>query len=194
MRQLKKTFLLIPFFILSCASAQHIENYEPINVFLATQKFDKSKKYILQRDKEANKQTLRIFNRGEGPVHVVDVKDPRDYTEGLFVEKHWKKMYDEYAQDTIKSYWKKEDFPQYDFILENKEVLFKSAFYDKYMNSRIEDVVIISEPMYYMDKRFIMFYFNISSFFGSNQPQVVIMKKENEKWVVFGAIGDYIFY
>jgi hypothetical protein len=45
-----------------------------------------------------------------------------------------------------------------------------------------------------MDKRFIMFYFNISSFFGSNQPQVVIMKKENEKWVVFGAIGDYIFY
>lgn len=194
MKQLKKTFLFLTFFILSCASAQHLESYEPINVFLATQKLAKGQ-YILQSDKAANKEALRIFNRGEGPDHKIDVNDPRDHTDGLFVEKHWKKMYDEYAQDTIKSYWKKEDFPQYGFILEKGTGL--TLRYDisiKYRNTRVENVVIISEPMYYMDKRFIMFYFNIASFFGSNQPRVVIMQKQNEKWVVFGAIGDYIFY
>ncbi|OXG00003.1 hypothetical protein BC749_108165 [Flavobacterium araucananum] len=194
MKQLIKTFLLIPFFVLSCASAQYIKSYEPVNVFLETQKLNKNKNYILQSDKAANKQALKIFNSGEGLDHILDPKNHFDYTDGLFVEKHWKKMYEEYAQDTIKKYWKKEDFPEFDFLLEYKKGLLGSAFYDKYMNTGIEYVLIISEPMYYMDKKYIMFYFNKASFFGSNQPQVVIMKKEKEKWVVVRVIGDYAFY
>jgi hypothetical protein len=194
MKQLRTIFIIISFFILSCASAQYVESYEPINIFLETQKIVQNKKFILQADKASNKEALRIFNGAEGPDHVGEPNVPIDYRDGLFIEKHWKKMYQEYAYDTIKRYWKKEDFPKYDFILESKEGLFGSAFHDKYINSKIEDVVIISEPMYYMDKKYVMFYFNIASFFGSNQPQVVIMKKENEKWIVVRVIADYIYY
>jgi hypothetical protein len=176
MTQLKKIFILFLFAIISsCASKKYIENYEPINVFLETQKIDKNKKIILQRDKVNNAQTLRLFNRGEGIEHVIDPIDKIDYTGGLFVEKHWKKMYNTYINDTIPKYWKKEDFSSYNFILEN-------------------NIIQISEPMYYMNKKYIIFYYNYASFVGDTKPQVVIMTKENGKWVVVRIIGDYIYY
>jgi hypothetical protein len=194
MKLLKKIWILLPFFIFSCARSPYIKNYEPINVFLETQKLDKNRKYILQSDKESNKQALRLFNRGEGAEHIIDPTDPIDYTNGLFVAKHWNKIYAQYAQDTLKRYWKNEDFPQYNFVLEKGTgLILKQDFLIKYMNSRIEEVVIISEPMYYMNKKYIMFYFDIVSFFGSTRPQVVIMKKEKKKWIVVRVMGDYIY-
>lgn len=194
MKKLKKAFIIFPFFILSCASAQYIESYEPINVFLETQKLEKGKKYILQTDKVNYTSALRLFNRGEGANHIIDSNDLTDYTGGLFEEKYWKKMYKQYAQDTVKKYWRKEDFPAYDFVLESRDGLLGGPFMEKYLNTRIDTVIMISEPMYYMDKKYIMFYVSIYPFFASPQPEVVIMKKENEKWLVVKRIGDYNYY
>lgn len=194
MKKLKKAFIIFPFFILSCASAPYVESYEPINVFLETQKLEKGKKYILQSDKVNYTSALRLFNRGEGATYIIDSNDLTDYTGGLFEEKYWKKMYKQYAQDTIKKYWRKEDFPAYDFILESKDGLLGGPFMEKYLNTRIDTVIIISEPMYYMDKKYILFYVSICPFFASPQPEVVIMKKENEKWLVVKRIGDYNYY
>ncbi|WP_264529281.1 hypothetical protein [Flavobacterium sp. N502540] len=192
MKQVKKILGTIPFFFLSCVSAQYIDNYEPINVFLETQKIDKNKKYILQADKEPNAIALRIFNGGEGVEHIVT---QTDYTDGLFVERHWKKIYNTYVNDTIKKYWKKENFPKYDFILEKgRGLLMKSAFLDKYVNNLNYEIILISEPMYYMDQEYIMFYFNVLNFGHSQKPRTVIMKKEKDKWVVVRVIGDYIYY
>jgi hypothetical protein len=194
MKQLKKIFVTIPFFILSCASGQYIENYEPINVFLETQKIDKNKKHILQLDKAPNKQALRIFNGGSGVEHIIDQTDPVDYTNDLFVEKHWKKMYKQYAQDTIKKYWKKEDFPEYDFILEDEKGLFKYDFLVRYIGTGLHEAIIISEPMYYMNRKYIMFYYSKAYSTGGGKSWTVIMKKEKEKWNIVKVIGDYIFY
>lgn len=195
MRYLKKIFLVIPFFILSCSSKLYIESYEPINAFLDTQNLDKNKEYILQSDKELNKQSLRIFNGDEGSEHIIDTHGPLESnTGGLFVEKYWKKMYTEYAGDTLKKYWKKEDFPNYNFILEKGTGLtLKGSFLTKYRNSRINEMIILSEPMYYMNKKYIMFYYLKVYFESSGTSQVVIMKKENNKWVVVKIVGDYIY-
>ena len=194
MRYLKKISLVVPFFILSCASAQYVESYDPINVFLETQKLEKGREYILQREKINNTEALRLFNDGEGAEHIIDSTDPIDYTDGLFVEKHWKKMYKQYAQDTMSKYWKKEDFPAHNFILEDKDGLLKLDFMNRYLNSRIETIVMLSEPMYYMDNKYIMFYFNKVSFFGDTKPQLVIMKKEKGTWSIVRIMGDYIYY
>jgi hypothetical protein len=191
MEKLKKIFLVIPFFIISYSHSQYLKNYEPINVFLEIQKIDKNKKYILQKDKASNKQALRIFNGGEGPKHITDPKEPAD---NLFIEKHWKKLYKKYANDTVKKYWKNEDFPGYSFILENKEGLLNYDFHIRYMDSRIDQVIFISEPMYYMNKKYIMFYFSKGYFNNSADLQVVIMKKEKDKWIVVRIIGDYAYY
>ena len=194
MKQLKKTFVIIPFFILSCASGQYLKSYEPINVFLDTQKMKKNEKYILQINKASNKEALRIFNGGEGAEHIIDPTDPIDYTDGLFVKKHWKKMYKQYAQDTIKKYWEKKDFPEYDFILEDGKGLFKYNFEMRHLGARFQEATIISEPMYYLNRKYIMFYYSKAYSTGGGKSSTVIMKKEEEKWIVVRIIGDYVYY
>tara|TARA_R110002124_G_scaffold145233_1_gene310423 strand:+ start:2301 stop:2885 length:585 start_codon:yes stop_codon:yes gene_type:complete len=194
MKQLKKILIIIPFFIVSCTSVKYIKDYEPINVFLETQKIDKNKKHILQIDKAPNKQTLRIFNRKEGAEHIADPTDTIDYTDGLFVEKHWKKMYKTYAKDTIKKYWAKEDFPAYDFILEDGKGLFKYDFEMRHLGARFQEATIISEPIYYMNREYIMFYYSKLYSIGGGKSSTVIMKREKEKWIVVRIIGDYVYY
>ena len=193
MTQLKKIFIIISFFIFSCTSVKYIEDYEPINVFLETQKIDKNKKHILQVDKAPNKQALRIFISGEGTERILDPTNPIDYTDGLFIEKHWKKMYKQYAQDTIKKYWKKEDFPEYDFILEDGKGLFNYDFEMRHLGARFQEATIISEPMYYMNRKYIMFYYSKAYSTGGSRSYTVIMKKEKENWYIVRVIGDYIF-
>lgn len=193
MTQLKKIFIIIPFFIFSCTSVKYIEDYEPINVFLETQKIDKNKKHILQVDKAPNKRALRIFNGEEGAEHILDPTDPIDYTDGLFVEKHWKKMYKQYAQDTLKRYWKKEDFPEYDFILEDGKGLFNYDFEMRHLGARFQEATIISEPMYYMNRKYIMFYYSKAYSTGGGKSSTVIMKKEKENWVIVRVIGDNVY-
>lgn len=195
MKQLRILLVIIPFFILSCTGTQYVKSYEPINMFLEKEIIDKriigkGGKYILQTDKASNAIVLRIFNGSEGSEHIAD---PHYYiNDGLFVEKHWKRMYKRYINDTIKKYWKKEDFPKYDFILENSrdwpKLPYKSAKYLDY------EVMIISEPMYYRNKRFIMFYLSTSYFSSGSSPQVVVMKKEKGKWIVDRTMWEEVFY
>lgn len=193
MKYLKKIIVIIPLFLYSCTSTQYLKNYEPINVFLETQKLDKNRKYILQSNKEENNQALRVFNGNDGLEHLIDSANPIDYTGGLFVEKHWKKMYKSYSNDSIKKYWKKEDFPNFNFALEKGTGLVDNYILTKYMNTGIHEIIIISEPMFYMNKKYILFYFNKVYFEGSSSSKVVIMKKEKDSWVIVRVIGDYIF-
>ena len=102
-------------------------------------------------------------------------------------------MYKIYANDTIKKYWKKEDFPNFSIILENEKGLLNEDFYNRYINTRINEIIVISEPMYYMNKKYIMFYYERTNFDSSRSSQVVIMKKEKDKWIIVKTIGDYIF-
>lgn len=195
MKNLKFILLIIPFLFYSCSSKIYPEDYEPIRVFLKTQKdISKDKKYILQSNKEHNKQTLRLFNRGEGIEHIVDPNDPIDYTDGLYVEKHWRKMYQKYAQDTIKKYWKKEDFPDFNFVLEKGTASELSELVlSKYRGIIIDGVILLSEPLYYMNKKYVIFFFDKVYFGGSSTSRVIVMKKEKGKWIIVRVMGDYIY-
>jgi hypothetical protein len=193
MKYLKKIIIVIPLFLYSCASSLYLKTYEPISVFLETQKLDKSRTYILQSNKEENKQALRIFNGGEGIVHELDPIDFIDYTNGIYIKKHWVKLYKKYSNDTIKKHWKKEDFPNFNFALEKGTSSVSSHILTKYMNTGIHEIIIISEPMYYMNKKYIMFYFNKVYFEGSSSSKVVIMKKVRGNWVIVRVMGDYIY-
>lgn len=190
MKKLKLMFFVAPFFILSCASP-YLKNYEPVLTFLETQKLDKHKFYILQRDKISNTQPLRIFNGNEGFDHVTPLKDTHD----LFNLKHWKKLYNTYANDTVKRYWRKEDFIEYNFTLEDSKLLFSAAYDKKYPDGFLHDEIIwLSEPMYYWNKKYILFSFNKGYLFGGTYTQVIIMKKEKKKWVIVEIFGDYIYH
>lgn len=194
MKHIKKVALLIPFFILSCNSSKYLASYEPINVFLETQKIDKSKVHILQSDKEENRQALRIFNGGEGAERYIDPTDPTDYTDGLYVKKHWKKLYKQYVNDTIKRHWKKEDFPNYNFILERGTGLMLTRIViDKYAGTGIREWFTISEPMYYFNRKYILFLFETKHSTRNRSSNLVIMKKEKNQWQVVRVMRDYIY-
>jgi len=191
MRKIKKLMpVLFLFFFLSCASS-HFESSEPANAFLKLEKFSSEKNYILKM-KESNSQVLRIFNRGEGAKHII-YPNKKDYTSKLFNEKDWRKLYSKYSNDTIKSYWKNEDFPEYKFVEGNRNELFTSVFSKKYPNLKdVENVIVFSEPIYYHRKKFVMFFYHIDNYLYSSNPQiVVVMKREGNKWILVEKIGDY---
>ena len=85
------------------------------------------------------------------------------------------------------------DFPNFNFALEKGTGLVDNYILTKYMNTGIHEIIIISEPMYYMNKKYIMFYFNKVYFEGSSSSKVVIMKKVRGNWVIVRVMGDYIF-
>lgn len=183
--------ICIPFFILSCNSTRNLKSYEPINTFLELENVSIQKNHIL-RMKENNNQALRIFNRGEGAKHNV-YPNVKVYTSKLFNEKDWRKLYSKYSTDTINKYWKNEDFPTYKFVEGNRRQLFTNVFYQKYPNVKdVENVIVLSEPMYYKNKKYIMFLFAIDNYVYSSKPQiVVVMKREGNNWVLVEKIGDY---
>ena len=87
----------------------------------------------------------------------------------------------------------KEDFPEYDFILEDGKGLFKYDFMVRYIGTGLEDAILISEPMYYMNKKYIMFYYSKAYSTGGVKSSTVIMKKEKENWVIVRVIGDNVY-
>jgi hypothetical protein len=187
MKKINLTVLLVPFFLFSCASPKLI-SYEPIKVFLESEKVDKKKLQVVVKEKQSYKQALRIFNYNEGLYTSEDFE--RKYHHDLFNEKHWRKMYLRYASDSQVKYWKKEDFSEYNFVFENHKQIFKLAFLEKYSVNM--NVLILSEPMLYWNNKYVIFYYNYLYGDSSGKRQVVIMKKVKKKWIIVKIVRDYI--
>jgi len=87
------------------------------------------------------------------------------------------------------------DFPDYNFIYENKKGLWNFSFLDKYSNNSMK-VYFISEPLYYDNQKYILFEFaaGITDVGGIQRNQVVVMTKRNNKWEVVETIDDYILH
>ncbi|MGL2988578.1 hypothetical protein ACSVH5_13430 [Flavobacterium sp. RSSA_27] len=189
MKNLNFILFVIPFLFYSCSSKIYPEDYEPIRVFLKTQKdIDKNKMYILKY-KESNTQTLRIFNRGEGEKHII-FPNQIDFTSKIFNELHWKKLYAQYSNEKTEKYWREEDFRDFKILDRKRNQLFDE--YHLFHLPKLENVIILSEPIWYYNKRYILFYFSIDNMYNSSKPSlVVIMKKVKKKWIVVQEIGDY---
>jgi hypothetical protein len=186
MKKIRKTLFIIPIFICSCSSP-YLKNYEPINIFLETEKID-SIKYTILKNKESNTQTLRIFNQNEG----FNLPTRFDFfgTYDLYNKKHWTKLYNKYSKDTIKKYWEDKDFKNYNFILEERRYIFSESFFNKYPNC--EHIIILSEPIFYWNKKYIMFFYYKLDFPGnSGNQKVIVMKNINKKWVIEKIFYDY---
>ena len=183
MKYIKAIIFLISIFLTSCASP-YLKSYEPINDFIEAERKNKSHIGIIIKEKIENKQTLRIFNSMEGPDHIIDPSDI-DTTNDLFVNRHWKKMYKKYANAKTEG-WNQEDFDKENFIVVSIKDLEKNSLY----KSQIPYIVHISEPIYYHNRNYIMFYYSASF---SKLKGIIIMKKVKNEWVFYKNIGDYIF-
>lgn len=183
MKQLNKIIVIIPFFIFSCSSSPYLKNYEPINIFLNHGKIDISKTYYLQMEKIENKNVISDFK---------DYKSSGPYFDSIFNavqyhnEKEFKKMSHKYINDTIKKYWKKDDFVNFNFIIKKSEELTNDSLQNK-------NKIYISEPLYFWKKKYLIFNFYILNY-GGGMTKLVFMKKENNLWKVDKVISSDVYF
>ena len=64
---------------------------------------------------------------------------------------------------------------------------------DKYAGTRIREWFTISEPMYYFNRKYILFLFETKHSARSRSTNLVIMKKEKNQWQVVRVMRDYIY-
>lgn len=167
-----------------------LKNYDCIDTYLKGRNIDRKKASIVIKEKDDNKGALRIFYGGDEVSHFSN-----NYRSPLFDEKAWEEMYRTYSNDTITKYWKPIDFPNYNFTYQNRKGLWNFDFFDKYERNPI-NIYIISEPMFYNQKKYVIFEFSegITGTSGIQRNQIVIMKKNKGKWEVVETIFDYILH
>lgn len=179
--------MIIPFFMLSCASNPYLKDYEPIKVFLKQEKIDASKSYILQVEKVDNKKVLADFNeyKSTGPYFDSNFKPIAFHN-----EKEYKKMCNKYLNDTLKRYWKKDDFLGFNFILKKKQNISSDSI-NEYSLSQYK--VYISEPMYYWNRKYLIFSYDIYNYNGG-VTNLIFMKKEKGKWKIDTISSTDVFF
>lgn len=167
-----------------------VTDYDCINAYLDSRNINPKKPNMVIKEKDNNKGALRIFYGGDELSHYSN-----NYRSPLFNQKAWEEMYKIYSNDTIPRTWKPIDFPNYNFIYQEKKGLWNFEFFDKYERSPM-NVYLISEPMYYNQNKYVIFEFSegITGTGGIQRNQIIIMKKNKDKWEVVETIYDYILH
>lgn len=184
----KKTILilLIQVTILSCSS-----KYAPINAFLKT-KTANNENVIIIKEKADVSNALRIFYGGDKSMEIQENSRSK-----FFDQKDYEIMYTSYSKDTIKKYWQPKDFPEFDFIFENRLGMWNTKFLDKY-EQKPALVFSISEPVFYRNKEYVLFYFSRGSTGDiqglTHESKTIIMKKVNGNWEIADQVSDYIYH
>ena len=164
------------------------EKLEAINDYFETIVKDSNKEVFIAREKINSNYTLEIFKQNE--IQAIDLKGNRTPDTKLFNEKDWKKFKKQNQDPPIQDnriwdnhkYWTKNDFRHSKTIFEsmNKKPGIESIM-EKYKKYDI-CVYSFSEPMYYQNKKYLVFT-NLKIYSSGGNPFVVVMKKIKGKWI-----------
>jgi hypothetical protein len=177
MKKIHTVFLLI--IVTSCASPNRIiENY-----LIEEIKNDTIKENVLIKDKVSFNETFRVFQG-------MKIKTKTNEESAINIQIN--KMY----IDETKESWKKDDFKKIDFVI------LKSDSIDLFINTRMKNfknkfyvdkfnLFYISKPYFYKHKKKVFFYitkFQTLKYY--KYEEVVIMEKQNGRWVIVDKIPN----
>lgn len=210
-----KALLITGFFlIMSCSTIKDEQSikqdqYDAINDFLETQIKDKTKEIIVLKEKSSTDETIKIFRGGllefsdstrlvrlEKPIRDGGVNFP------LYNEKDWKKMKNKYGNkkgDSLENieYWNEKDFRYKKIIFVTKEEYQKKFSLPKYFDSPDpeREVYRLSSPIPYK-RKYLTFdvYSTMTKLIPHSVDFIVVMKKENGKWVVIQKVSSNVIY
>lgn len=165
------------------------EKLEAINSYLETIIKDQNKAVFIAQEKLNFSLTIDIFKSNY--IQAIDLNGDIRPDNQLFNKKYWillkkqnkdKPVQDNKIWDTHK-YWNKKDFKSIKIIFESMntktgiELIIKK--YDK------SDICIysFSEPMYYQNKKYLVFT-NLKICISGGNGFVVVMKKIKSKWII----------
>lgn len=165
------------------------EKYIALNNYLEKIVKDTTQIVYVAKEKINSNQTLNIF--GLNDIMTVDSLGNGIGDSKLFKKEYFEKMNKEY-KDRCETgtgiwcnheFWKKDDFTYNNVILEsmnnNKGI---ELILDKYKRTDIS-VYGFSEPIYYQDKKYVVFTV-LKSYMAGYSHFIIVMKKNKDKWIV----------
>lgn len=181
-------------FLCSCSSTK--DKYNAMNDYLEKVISDSTEETIILKEKINPNETIYIFKDSNNDERV----SKTDVNEGdvtvdtlLYNEKNWEKMSKKYGDGSPfipqtylpeKNNWRPSDFGLKKIKLENKD-----KYYDSFLNGKDyslfekKRIYILSEPIYYKEKEYVVFTVSYGDFGGIYSIFVVVMKKINGKWI-----------
>lgn len=158
------------------------EKYNAFNNYLETI-VNGDKEIIIAREKINSNNTIATFKLNV--IQSVDLKGNIKQDTKLYQDKEWDKLKNNPKETnywSLYDHWTKNDFKNTKIVLENIDTKNGiQSIVDKYNNSDIR-VHCFSEPIFYQNKKYILFTYLKYSISGGN-PFVVVMKKINGKWI-----------
>lgn len=181
--------LLIANFSNTLFAQQKNEKYEALNAYFETIIKDTTQTVYVAKEKINSNETLKIF--GLNDIMIIDRFGNGKGDTKLYNKKDFEKMEKKYKNKCISgkliwcsdNYWSKEDFRYKKVVLESMNTIKGiEPIMDKYNDLGIK-VYSLSDPIYYQNKKHIVFTVHRSYLAGASIV-IIIMKKIKGKWIV----------
>ena len=165
------------------------EKYKALNDYLGTIIKDTTQVIFVAKEKINSNETLNTF--GLNDIMIIDTAGNGRGDDTLYKKKDFEKMNKEYKNRCLpgKRNWCNEDFWSKDNF-RNKKVILESMNTNKEIELIIEkynklDIKVygFSEPIYYQNKKYIVFTVNKLTLNGSHS-NIIVMKKISGKWIM----------
>lgn len=185
---MKRYFVYIGIFLISSCSATK-DKYVALNDYFETVIKDKNKEVIIAKEKINSNFTIDMLKLNE--IQAIDPAGNITADAELYKEEDWERLKNEYQNTLIKGirywdsneYWAKNDF-------RHKKIVFENMNTKKGIEPIIEkydkpDICVysFSEPIYYQNKKYIIFT-TFEVCIAGGYPFLVIMKKIKGKWIL----------
>jgi hypothetical protein len=191
--KLKTYNVIILLLILSSCSTSK-DKFNALNDYIKLEIKDTTKNIIVVKEKVSPNKTIEIFNTSQ--IIALDSKKSGSLDTTLYQEKQWKHMKKKYENIHLTKkdnsledkYWTKEDFTYRKIILEGIKGLPGDYLFYKYLSNLNIYVYYFSEPIYYKDRKHLVFTVyqsdRIGGYGGGSSIFLVVMKKEKGKWLL----------
>lgn len=165
------------------------EKYKALNDYLGTIIKDTTQVTFVAKEKINSNETLNTF--GLNDIMIIDTAGNGRGDDTLYKKKDFEKMKKEYKNRCLpgkriwcnEDFWSKDNFRHKKVILEsmntNKEI---ELIIEKYNKLDIK-VYGFSEPIYYQNKKYLVFTVNKLTLNGSHS-NIIVMKKISGKWIM----------
>ncbi|UUF16418.1 MULTISPECIES: hypothetical protein [Flavobacterium] len=202
---IKKTYIVIIFFFFSlCSLIAQEKEKDPVNVYLNS-KLKNNDTIIVIENKLNNNYAIDLLKERSIAVvtnntneNSVGLKPP------LYTEENWSAMNQKYRlknTDEIwlkNTFWNQNDFKNVKIKFIKEDVFPKPFLFNEYMTEKKNEVIVFSfsEPIFYKNSEYVIFAKSETTtkkqFIQPNS--IVVMKKENGKWILFQEIYDGNYY
>ena len=175
------------------------EKYKILSTYLEGLVKHSGNEIFIAKEKINNNTTIDVLKKDW--IFVLNSNGKWVHDRLFFNKESWQKMEKKYKNGCLSGklnwcnndFWSKENFAYNKVIFEsmNTDKGIESVF-KKYNNLHIM-VYGFSDPIYYQNKKYIIFTVNISGF-NSYEYYIVVMRKKNKKWIITheGRDPDYI--